>query len=71
MAIEVVTSDYLLSHGRQPRGRGTWAFSFDGPNVDSIDPRILWTPAASYAEAKKLARAEAAKRGACRIWVLS
>lgn len=68
MTVEFVTRDYEFSHGRPPRGRGTWAFAFkhDGSLADA-----WWAPGElSYAEAKKLAAAEARARRVSRVWVL-
>ena len=36
-AITVETSEYEFSHGKRPRGRGTWAFTFDTRRYDRID----------------------------------
>ena len=62
--IEVTDYSYRASHGKAPRGRGSWAFSFNGnEDIDSL----FWTPGhTTYAEAKKLARA-AAPEGTYRI----
>jgi hypothetical protein len=27
MALKINTTDYVNTHGREPRGRGTWAFA--------------------------------------------
>lgn len=53
--VEVSTTDYRFSHGREPRGRGDWAFFFEG----EAEPRFF---RGSFAEAKK--QAEAAARAA-------
>lgn len=53
-------SDYLSSHGRPPRGEGSWVFQF---NRGGTEP--WWAPGVlTLTEAKKLARAEAVRRGA-------
>lgn len=60
MAIDFNTRDYELSHGKSPRGRGSWAFFFDRSMQVGT---AFWTPGSTtYAEAKKLARAEAKRR---------
>lgn len=30
MRIEFTTSEYLKEHGKEPKGRGGWMFSFEG-----------------------------------------
>lgn len=65
------TRDFELAHGKRPRGFGSWAFSFDGRFVGVADPRVLWTSGMTFAQARKLARAEAKVRGASTVWVLS
>lgn len=47
-AIEMETIEFERSHGRTPRGRGSWAFSFmQRPDIDDI----LWTPSMTYSAA--------------------
>lgn len=58
--LKIMFSDreYILSHGKQPRGRGSWMFEFH-PN-DDYDK---WFSAyGTLAEAKKAAKAEYMKR---------
>lgn len=56
--IEFNTSEYTMNHGAMPRGRGSWAFEFPG------DKTPWFTPGSTtFGEAKKLARAEATRRG--------
>lgn len=50
--IEFNTRSYLLSHGRQPKGYGSWAFDLGGGPV--------FAPASTYTQAKKWAREVAA-----------
>lgn len=53
-------SEYRFSHGKAPRGRGSWAFSVSrDPNPSSTrSTGIFWTPGnTTYVQAKKLARA--------------
>jgi hypothetical protein len=45
--VEFITSQYVFSHGREPRGRGHWAFA---PFRDTLE--VFWAHG-SYAEAKK------------------
>lgn len=44
MYIEFSTRDYLFTYGREPKGRGMWAFFFEG--------REFWHNG-TYAEARK------------------
>jgi len=59
-----LTHEYELSHGRRPGGRGSWAFYFR----HDAEPWWARRPDGSsggmlYTEAKKLATAEARRRG--------
>jgi hypothetical protein len=74
-APRVETRLYRESHGTEPRGRGGWAFTFDDE-----DGEIWWAtrPVGSefatsmtYAEARRMAVAEARARGAQTVWVQS
>lgn len=50
------TSEYQFSHGRSPRGRGSWAFEFPGTDLPTF-----WTPGGTtYTEAKALVHKHAA-----------
>lgn len=69
--LEFKTTEFVLSHGREPRGRGAWAFSL---KRDAHGDDIFWTPSCTYAEAKKIARAHfqaVAPRDSARVdvWV--
>ena len=51
--IEFNTRSYVMSHGREPRGYGSWAFDLgNGP---------VFAPASTYTAAKKWAREVAAR----------
>lgn len=58
--MEFDTIEYVKSHGREPRGRGGWAFSdvrnpsHDVPNGEPGG--FFWAPSGTYAEAKRAAR---------------
>jgi hypothetical protein len=39
------TRDYQWTHGRHPKGWGTWAFTFSGNEP-------VWAPASTYGAAK-------------------
>lgn len=65
----IVTSEYEFAHGRKPRGKALWAFEFTAGGERSMPwfvPGRL-----TYAEAKRLAVAEAKRRGALKIHVCS
>lgn len=57
--VEFSTTDYQMSHGRQPRGYGSWAFFF---TRNAPVEEAFWVNGATYAEAKKAVRAEVARR---------
>lgn len=61
--ISVNTSEYRFSHGREPKGRGCWAFSYTrDPNFASNSGEVMWFTG-TYAEARKQAITEAAANG--------
>lgn len=60
MAIDFDTTQFEFSHGRAPKGYGSWAFGTTR-NPDVMDSAKCWfTPGAmAYADAKKWAKAKA------------
>lgn len=69
------TNEYELTHGRKPRGEGSWAFQFffthnvvvmgtNGRDVLEFAPGLL-----TYSAAKRWAIARAKELGACRVAV--
>ncbi|NBV88197.1 MAG: hypothetical protein EBR88_01585 [Betaproteobacteria bacterium] len=48
--MKINTTEYELSHGRAPRGRGAWAFQLDGTNT------TVWSPSMTYTAAVKWMR---------------
>ena len=65
--VTIVTTQYVASHGKEPRGRGSWAFQMGGRR----DAEIYWTPGSTtYVLAKSLAKIEARKRGVSTVFVL-
>lgn len=62
----VETRDYMRSHGKQPRGFGSWAFAFS--REAKLDD-LFWAYNMNYADAKKQAVAEAQRRGRAEVWV--
>jgi hypothetical protein len=73
VSIEFITRDYVFSHGKPPRGRGTWAFAFTAERAAHglSGQDVWWTPGElTYGDAKKLAAAEARARRVTQVWVL-
>jgi hypothetical protein len=64
--VRVDTSTYEFSHGKKPRGFGSWAFSFDKKDVPHEE--MLWVNQSTYGDALKKAKAEAKSRGAAVIY---
>jgi hypothetical protein len=52
--MEFNTSEYRFSHGKEPRGTGSWAFSTVKAPVAGVN-EIFWFNG-SYGDAKKAAR---------------
>jgi hypothetical protein len=44
-SVEVSTRDYVSTHGKEPRGNGSFAFVFEGGKTE-------FAPSSSYGEAK-------------------
>lgn len=57
--MEFNTTDYELSHGHSPRGRGLWAFSLHrNPEPDQVFwARRTYQQGGTFAQAKREARA--------------
>ncbi len=49
MAITFNDGPFITSHGRSPKGRGSWAFA-DCPDPDMNE--VIFTPSMTYTEAK-------------------
>lgn len=64
------TRAFVATHQRAPKGRGLWAFSFQ-LNGKPVGGEFFSPSMTTFAEAKKLAKAEAAKLGANTIIVLA
>jgi hypothetical protein len=70
MRVEFNTTEYQFSHGKQPRGRGSWAFFFGPPSDPENFNNVFWTPGnTTYSEAKRMAREEARQRGVSTVYV--
>lgn len=67
--VRLDTSEYRFSNGREPKGRGCWAFSFKrNPDFASKSGELMWITG-TFAEARKQAIAEAAANGQYVIFV--
>jgi hypothetical protein len=53
---------YEWTHGKKPRGNGTWMFDIDGKQFEHKG---------TYSEAEKAAKAEAKKTNAKRVKILT
>ena len=63
--VNIDTGDYKRSHGKEPRGRGMWAFYFDKNNKEPF-----FTPSGmNYTDAVKWAKEQAKKAGESTIYV--
>lgn len=67
-SITVETSGYEFTHGRKPRGFGTWAF---GPERTTDIDKVFWSSPGTYAQAANEARRWAAEQGYDRIYAQS
>lgn len=63
--VQFDTAQFRGSHGREPKGRGSWAFSTDRRG----DENLLFSPSMTYADAKKWAVKQPAFKGAFRLYV--
>jgi hypothetical protein len=58
MKIEFSTHQFVRSHGKEPKGRGSYAFHIEGDVPDAI----LWSPSMTLGDAKKWARTAVPER---------
>lgn len=58
----VDASVYVRSHGKQPRGHGSWAFSPEQNPTEILNPDKVYITTGSYGEAKKAAQCRFAGR---------
>lgn len=57
--VNFTTSEYVRSHGKQPKGWGVWAFAYEAAEKGAPVAGVYFTPRAmSYTEAKAAAKAE-------------
>jgi hypothetical protein len=74
MTIEFDTTEFVMSHGRNPRGFGSWAFSVvRSPDMHRDADKVVWVHRSTFTNAKKAAVAmvRAAFPSASTVWVLS
>ena len=65
--IYVSTREYELSHGKKPRGRGSWAFFFDG--ATRVEDAYWSSGGQTYTQALADAKRFAVVKGYTRIEV--
>lgn len=65
--VTVDTSEYRFSHGREPKGRGCWAFSEKRDPDFSNKEEVKWY-SGTYTQARRQAVTEAAANGITRIF---
>lgn len=69
-SIMVSTRLYEREYGKQPKGRGSWAFSIgDTKGYDDVS-KAFFTNSMTYREAVKVAKLEAQRQGATIIYTL-
>lgn len=59
LSVRFNTRPFVTSHGREPRGRGSWAFAF-GVSTGGVE----FSPSMTFAEAKRWATARARQHAA-------
>lgn len=69
-SITVITSLYWREYQREPKGRGSWAFSIGDKSGYDDALKAFFTNSMTYKEAVKVAKEEAQKRGTDIIYVL-
>lgn len=67
-AIRVDTTPFTISHAKDPKGSGWWAFVFDKKDVNTMNDMFSFS--GSYGEAIKQAKKVAKEKGANIIYVL-
>lgn len=63
MTVQFRTTEFVMSHGHEPRGYGHWAFFFHPARKEA------WWCEGMFSDAKKEARKEARKRGVEEVFV--
>lgn len=65
--VEVITDDFEFSHGRKPRGYGSWAFAFGARDAQ---PEFI-PGSMTFTDARRKAVELAKVRGVSELWVCS
>lgn len=68
-AILFIDTDYVMSHGKNPRGFGSWAFCTVDPNRHDYLDHVIWVHQSTFAKAKKTAKEQAKSRNIDTLWV--
>lgn len=68
MDIQVNTTQYQFSHGKAPRGRGTWCFELDAPGHGNRS-ELYMVSCELYSNALREAKAYAKEQGWTRVTV--
>jgi hypothetical protein len=68
VSVEFSDREFRLSHGRDPRGYGSWGFEILNGSR-SMRPEVAWFPASRFAEARRACIARV--REACAIFGIS
>lgn len=67
MSIQISTQKYVNAHGKEPKGRGRWAFEFQHRDIDSVrkgEQEVLFAPTMfTYREACAWVRKQVRDRG--------
>lgn len=53
MSIKFYNNAYIRSHGKTPKGTGSWAFQISSINYQDRDGKVHWTPAMTLTAAKR------------------
>jgi hypothetical protein len=58
-AIEFVTDLFEISHGKKPKGRGSWAFCpWEHARANDYLDHTVFSPSMTYGDAKKWAKSQ-------------
>ena len=69
-SITVSTALYYREYMKEPKGRGSWAFSIGDKSGYDDATKAFFTNSMTYREAVKVAKLEEQKKGATIIYVL-
>ena len=66
MKFAFIIAPFLLSHGKEPKGKGCWAFSLD---KDADSENIFFTKSMTFGAAKKEAKKRFLRAGSGTIYI--